>query len=50
MALTCLFLDPASSSLRFRAVLYAALGAVYSIYFICLRPGFIRPICSGLPS
>jgi uncharacterized membrane protein len=38
--------DPLSNSLRFRAVLYAALGAVSSIYFMYLQLGFIHQICS----
>ena len=38
--------DPFSNSLRFRAILYAALGAVSSIYFMYLQIGFIREICS----
>ena len=37
---------PFSNPLRFRAILYAALGAVSSIYFIYLQLGFIREICS----
>ena len=38
--------EPASKSLRFRVVLYAALGAVSSAYFIYLQLGLIRAICS----
>jgi uncharacterized membrane protein len=38
--------EPASKSLRFRVVLYAALGAVSSAYFIYLQLGFIQAICS----
>jgi uncharacterized membrane protein len=38
--------EPASKSLRFRMVLYAALGAVSSIYFIYLQLGFIQAMCS----
>jgi uncharacterized membrane protein len=38
--------EPFSSTLRFRAILYAALGAVSSIYFMYLQLGFIREICS----
>ena len=38
--------DPFSNSLRFRAILYAALGAVSSIYFMYLQLGFIHQICS----
>ena len=35
-----------SNSLRFRAILYAALGAFSSIYFMYLQLGFIRQVCS----
>jgi uncharacterized membrane protein len=38
--------DPFSNSLRFRAILYAALGAVSSMYFIYLQFGIIRAVCS----
>jgi uncharacterized membrane protein len=38
--------DPFSNSLRFRAVLYAALGAASSMYFMYLQLGFIRQVCS----
>ncbi|MGB7659285.1 MAG: vitamin K epoxide reductase family protein [Pseudolabrys sp.] len=38
--------EPASKSLRFRVVLYAALGAVSSAYFIYLQLGLIQAICS----
>jgi uncharacterized membrane protein len=38
--------EPFSKNLRFRAILYAALGAVSSIYFMYLQLGFIREICS----
>ncbi len=38
--------DPFSNSLRFRAILYAALGAASSMYFICLQFGIIRAVCS----
>ena len=38
--------EPFSNNLRFRAILYAALGAVSSIYFMYLQVGFIREICS----
>jgi uncharacterized membrane protein len=38
--------EPFSNNLRFRAILYAALGAVSSIYFMYLQLGFIREICS----
>jgi len=38
--------EPLSKTLCFRAVLYAALGAISSMYFIYLQLGFIRQICS----
>ncbi|MGB8302528.1 MAG: vitamin K epoxide reductase family protein, partial [Pseudolabrys sp.] len=38
--------DPFSNSLRFRAILYAALGAASSVYFMYLQIGFIREVCS----
>jgi len=38
--------EPFSNNLRFRAILYAALGAASSIYFLYLQIGFIREICS----
>jgi uncharacterized membrane protein len=38
--------DPFSSSLRFRAILYAALGAASSMYFMYLQLGFIGQVCS----
>jgi uncharacterized membrane protein len=38
--------DPFSRGLRFRSVLYAAMGAVSSIYFIYLQLSFIREVCS----
>jgi len=38
--------EPFSGTLRFRAILYAALGAASSIYFMYLQLGFIREICS----
>ena len=38
--------EPVSKGLRFRVVLYAALGAVSSAYFIYLQLGLIRAICS----
>jgi uncharacterized membrane protein len=38
--------EPSSKILRFRAILYAALGAISSIYFIYLQLGFIHEICS----
>jgi uncharacterized membrane protein len=37
--------DPLSSSLRFRAVLYAGVGAATSMYFMYLQLGFIRQVC-----
>ena len=33
--------EPAANSVRFRAVLYAALGAISSAYFIYLQLGLI---------
>ncbi|MGA7664250.1 MAG: vitamin K epoxide reductase family protein [Pseudolabrys sp.] len=38
--------DPFSNSLRFRAILYAALGAASSMYFMYVQIGFIREVCS----
>jgi uncharacterized membrane protein len=38
--------EPAANSMRFRAVLYAALGAISSVYFIYLQVGPIAAICS----
>jgi uncharacterized membrane protein len=38
--------EPFSNSLRFRAILYAALGAVSSAYFLYLQLGYIREVCS----
>ena len=38
--------EPFSNSLRFRAVLYAAMGAVSSMYFMYLQVAFIREVCS----
>jgi uncharacterized membrane protein len=38
--------EPAANSVRFRAVLYAALGAISSAYFIYLQLGLIAAICS----
>jgi len=38
--------EPFSNNLRFRAILYAALGAASSIYFMYLQLGLIREICS----
>ena len=38
--------DPMSRGLRFRMVLYAAMGAVSSTYFIYLQLSFIREVCS----
>ena len=38
--------EPFSSSLRFRAILYAAMGAVSSMYFIYLQLRFIQELCS----
>src|SRR5262245_40252133 len=36
--------DPFSNSLRFRAVLYAGVGAASSLYFMYLQLGFIREV------
>ena len=41
-----LIFDPFSSGLRFRVVLYAALGAASSMYFIYLQLGIISAVCS----
>jgi uncharacterized membrane protein len=38
--------DPFSNSLRFRAILYAGVGAASSMYFMYLQLGFIRQVCS----
>ena len=38
--------EPVSKGLRFRVILYAALGAVSSAYFIYLQLGLIQAICS----
>jgi uncharacterized membrane protein len=38
--------EPAANSVRFRAVLYAALGAISSVYFIYLQIGPIAALCS----
>jgi uncharacterized membrane protein len=38
--------EPFSNSLRFRAILYAAMGAISSMYFIYLQLRFIREMCS----
>jgi uncharacterized membrane protein len=38
--------EPLSPSLRFRAVLYAALGAASSAYFMYLQLGFIQAVCA----
>jgi uncharacterized membrane protein len=37
--------DPFSTSLRFRAVLYAGVGAASSLYFMYLQLGFIQAVC-----
>jgi len=37
--------EPFSNSLRFRAVLYAGIGAASSLYFMYLQLGFIRAVC-----
>jgi uncharacterized membrane protein len=38
--------EPFSNSLRFRAVLYAGVGAASSLYFMYLQLGFIQAVCS----
>src|SRR6266568_1037456 len=38
--------EPFAQPLRLRAILYAAMGAISSMYFIYLQLGFIREICS----
>ena len=38
--------NPFSRGLRFRAVLYAGMGAASSMYFMYLQLGFIRELCS----
>jgi uncharacterized membrane protein len=38
--------EPFSNSLRFRAILYAAMGAASSMYFMYLQLAFIREVCS----
>jgi len=38
--------EPAAGSVRFRMVLYAALGAISSAYFIYLQLGLIEAICT----
>jgi uncharacterized membrane protein len=38
--------EPLSRGVRFRAVLYAAMGAASSVYFMYLQLGFIREVCS----
>jgi uncharacterized membrane protein len=37
--------DPFSNSLRFRAILYAGVGAASSLYFMYLQLGFIQAVC-----
>jgi uncharacterized membrane protein len=41
-----LVFEPFAWSLRLRAVLYAAMGAISSMYFIYLQLRFIRELCS----
>ena len=41
-----LVFDPFSQGLRFRAALYAGMGAASSMYFMYLQLGFIRELCS----
>jgi uncharacterized membrane protein len=38
--------EPVANSLRFRSVLYAALGAISSGYFIYLQLAFIQAMCT----
>jgi uncharacterized membrane protein len=40
-----LVFDPRSAGLRWGAVLYAALGVAFSLYFMVLQVGFIRAFC-----
>jgi len=37
--------DPFSASLRFRAILYAGVGAASSLYFMYLQLGYIQAVC-----
>ena len=37
--------DPISPALRWRAVLYTALGVAFSAYFMVLQIGYIRAFC-----
>ncbi len=37
--------DPLSRGLRIGAVLYAALGVLFSLYFMVLQVGYIRAFC-----
>jgi uncharacterized membrane protein len=41
-----LVFEPFSKSLRFRAILYSAMGAISSFYFMYLQLNFIREMCS----
>jgi uncharacterized membrane protein len=41
-----LVFEPFAQSLRLRAILYAAMGAISSMYFIYLQLRFIRELCS----
>jgi uncharacterized membrane protein len=41
-----LVFEPFTRSLRLRAILYAAMGAISSMYFIYLQLRFIRELCS----
>jgi uncharacterized membrane protein len=43
---TRLVFEPFVQSLRLRAILYAAMGAISSMYFIYLQLRFIRELCS----
>jgi uncharacterized membrane protein len=38
--------EPLSRGVRFRAVLYAGMGAASSVYFMYLQLGLIREVCS----
>jgi uncharacterized membrane protein len=40
-----LALDPVSPALRWGAVLYAAVGVLFSLYFMVLQVGYIRAFC-----
>jgi len=40
-----LAIDPASPALRAGAVLYTAVGVLFSLYFMVLQVGYIRAFC-----